>query len=80
MKLEETNVKIRCDIPNCKEMAKYKIIKPGFLKHAGLYLCKECMKELYSTLAMHMVPKSPNNMLNKKIVNKKGGGDINERI
>ena len=80
MNLQESNVKIRCDIPNCKEIAKFKLIKSGFLKNAGLYVCKDCLKELYETLATHIVPKSPNNMLNKKIVSKKGNGEMNERV
>ena len=80
MKLTEVNIKIRCDIPNCKQVAGYKLVKPGFLKNAGLFLCKDCMKDIFETLSTHIVPKSPNNMLNKKISNKKDKGEINERI
>ena len=80
MKLVDVNVKIRCDVPNCKSMASYKLVKPGFLKNAGLFLCKECLKDVYETLGMHIVPKSPSNMLNKKISNKKEKGEINEKL
>lgn len=80
MKLDNVNVKIRCDIPNCKELAVYKLIKPGFLKNAGLFVCKDCMKELYETLSSHIVPKSPSNMLNKKITTKREKVEINERV
>lgn len=79
MKLLETEVKIRCDMPNCKELAKFKLNKPGFVKNAGLFLCKDCVKEIYSALSEHIVPKSPSNMLNKKIVNKKDKVEINEK-
>ncbi|MGN0960717.1 MAG: hypothetical protein ACI4PF_00790 [Christensenellales bacterium] len=79
MKLVETNIKIRCDVPNCKDMAKYKLTKPGFVANAGLFLCKDCVKEIYETLSTHIVPKSPSNMLNKKI-SKKEKGEINEKI
>ena len=71
MNLVETNINIRCDMPNCKMMAKYKLNKTGFVKNAGLFLCKDCIKDIYETLGAHIVPKSPNNMLNKKIVTKK---------
>ncbi|MBE5735898.1 MAG: hypothetical protein E7356_00870 [Clostridiales bacterium] len=75
MRLEETNIKIRCEMPNCKAIATYKIVKDGFLKNAGLFLCKECLTEVYKTLGSHIVPKSPNNMLNRKITTKKTKGE-----
>lgn len=71
MKLEDVKIKIRCDMPNCKSLAEYKLKKDGFLKNAGLFLCKDCLMEIYKTLGVHVVPKSPNNMLNRKISNKK---------
>ena len=80
MKLAEVNLKIRCDIPNCKNMSSYKLIKPGFLKNAGLFLCKDCIKEMYEALGLHIVPKSPTNMFNKKISNKKEKGELNEKL
>ena len=70
MNLQECNIKIRCDIPNCKQMARYKLNKMGFVKNAGLFLCKDCVKEIYEALATNIVPKSPSNMLNKKITKK----------
>jgi len=79
MKLVDVSVKIRCDMPNCKNMSAYKIIKSGFLKNAGLFLCKDCLKDVYATIGEHIVPKSPSNMLNKKISNKREKGEINEK-
>ena len=38
MNLVDVGVKIRCDMPNCKSVAKYKLTKPGFIKNAGLFL------------------------------------------
>ena len=78
MEVVDINVRVRCDMPNCKDVAKYKIIKPGFLKNAGLMLCKDCMVELYRTLGERVVPKSPSNMLNRKITKKKIKEDVNE--
>lgn len=67
MKLVDVNVKIRCDIPNCKQPAKFKVKKEGFVKNAGLLLCKDCVTELYTVLASNIVPKSPDNVLNKRV-------------
>lgn len=78
MEIVDINIRVRCDMPNCKEVAKYKVVKPGFLKNAGLMLCKNCMMELYKTLGEHIVPKSPSNMLNRKITNKKVKDEVNE--
>ena len=72
MKLVDVKVKVKCDMPNCKSFADFKIENEGFLKNAGLYLCRECTENLYKTIAEKVVPKSPNNMLNKKILSKKG--------
>lgn len=79
MKVVDANIKIRCDMPNCKSMAKYKILNPGFVKNAGLFLCKECLSEMFLAISSITVPKSPNNMLNKKIV-KSSKGEINEKL
>lgn len=68
MKIEVLTGKIRCDMPNCKNMASIKVIKSGFLRSVGLNLCDECRQDLYNDLGRMIVPKSPENMLNKKIV------------
>lgn len=67
MILKDTNRRIKCDMPNCKNIADTKIEKEGFFRAAGLHICKSCMKELYECLATKIVPKSPENMLNKKV-------------
>lgn len=70
MKLDNCNIKIRCEMPNCKELANFKLGKTGFVKNAGLFLCKQCVKEIYSAIGECVIPKSPSNMLNKKITTK----------
>ena len=70
MNIVDCKIKIKCDMPNCKNFSDVKVENNGFLKSAGLYLCKECMNELYVTIGKRIVPKSPENMLNKKIVKK----------
>ncbi len=71
MNISEVNRSVRCDMPNCKNFAKIKVQKPGFIMVAGMYLCDECAKELYEMLGHRFVPKSPDNMLNKRIRTKK---------
>ena len=71
MKIQDVGYKVNCDIPNCRNEANIKIQKNGFFKSAGLFLCKDCMNELYSELGLRIVPKSIDNMLNKKIVTKR---------
>ena len=70
MKLDSCNIKIRCEMPNCREFASFKLGKTGFVKNAGLFLCKSCIKEMYTAIGECVVPKSPSNMLNKKITTK----------
>lgn len=65
MKIEDVNKRIRCEIPNCKNLATVKIVKNGFLKSAGLFLCEDCERNLYKELAKRVVPKSPTNVFNK---------------
>lgn len=74
MIIADVKFKVRCEMPNCKQMADIKIEKSGFVRSAGLYLCKDCMNELYVELAKRIVPKSPDNMLNKKKIKK---GEVN---
>lgn len=62
--------RIKCEMPNCKNIASIKIEKEGFFRSAGIHICDECVEELYKALSQRVVPKSPNNMLNKKIISK----------
>ena len=71
MKIQDISYRVNCDMPNCRNEAVIKIEKNGFFKSAGMFLCKDCMCELYENLAQRIVPKSLDNMLNKKIVTKR---------
>ena len=77
MNIQDINYKVNCDMPNCRNTAVIKIQKAGFFRSAGIYLCKDCMGELYSELGNRIVPKSIENVLNKKIVSKRT--KINEK-
>ena len=76
MKIKSVNRRVRCDMPNCRNVADSKIEKDGFFRAVGICLCKDCMKQMYECLASIIVPKSPDNMLNKRIkVSKERSGE-----
>ena len=76
MKITNVNRRIRCDMPNCRNVADSKIEKDGFFRAVGICLYKDCMKQMYECLASIIVPKSPDNMLNKRIkVSKERSGE-----
>ena len=66
MKLEEVAYKVKCDMPGCKNISAYSITNKHFVISTNMYLCKDCMKELYSAIGKILVPKSPKNILNNK--------------
>ncbi len=71
MKIVSVNIKIKCDIAGCKQFADYAITSKGFFADKNLYICDNCMKQMHNWYSQKVVPKSPNNFLNK---NKKIGG------
>ena len=71
MNIQDINYRVTCDMPNCRNEAKIKIQKSGFFRSAGLFLCKDCMQELYNELGLRIVPKSIENIFNKKTVTKR---------
>ncbi len=66
MTIEQVPYKAKCDMPGCKNVSSYVIRNKRFLASQNMYLCKDCMHELYSQIAKLIVPKSPKNILNKK--------------
>ena len=70
MKIVNIEKRIRCEMPNCKNMAEIRVEKEGFFGSSGFCICNECMKDMYLCFSKIIVPKSPNNMLNKKVKSK----------
>lgn len=66
MKLEEVTYKVKCDMPGCKNVSSYMIVGKHFILSQNMYLCKDCLQQLYSTIGKLIVPKSPKNVLNNK--------------
>ena len=66
MNIKDINIKVKCDMPNCKNNAVIKIEKEGFFRSSGVFICKDCMNDIYKVIGKRVTPKSPDNMLNKK--------------
>lgn len=69
MRVEKTKVKIKCDASGCLNYSEYTIINKKFVFDGNVYLCENCMRELYGEIGKYFVPK------NLKPIYKKGGKD-----
>jgi len=74
MELIKLNVKARCDMGLCKNIAEYSISSSGAKAHlpwrreaGGTYICRECLNELYAAIGRVLVPKSPDNIIKKAV-------------
>ncbi len=62
--------KMTCDAKGCKNFASAFFEIKGLLKK--IYLCKECQKKLFDSLAKTNVSKSPKNKISSKLDEKQG--------
>jgi len=71
MELIKLNVKARCDMHLCRNLAEYRVSAGGSLPHffgnSGLYLCHDCLVKLYEAIGKEIVPKSPDNLIKKAV-------------
>ena len=71
MELIKLNVKARCDMHLCPNLAEYRIATGGgglrIFQNTGLYLCGDCLKKLYQAIGKVVVPKSPDNLIKKAV-------------
>ena len=74
MELVKLNVKARCDMGLCKNLAEYSISPAREKAHlpwrkeaGGTYICGQCLRDLYAVIGKVLVPKSPDNMIKKAI-------------
>lgn len=66
MEIKTTVYKVKCDVAGCKNHASYFIENKGFLLDRSIYLCENCIKEIYNWYSQKVTPKGISNMLNKK--------------
>lgn len=69
MIVEKTKVRVKCDASGCDERAEYTIVNRKFVFDGSVYLCGECMNNLYGEIGKFFVPK------NLRPIYKKGGKD-----
>ena len=69
MLVEKTKTKVKCDASGCENKSEYCIVNKRFVFDGSVYLCENCMNELYGEIGKYMVPK------NLKPIYKKGGKD-----
>ena len=69
MIVEKVNYKIKCDANGCKNAADFAIVNKKFIFSGNIYLCKNCIANLYGEISKFITPKS------LKPIYKKGGKD-----
>ena len=52
----QTN-KIRCDVGNCRNLARYSVAPDGVGAGQYINLCEDCMRQLYGEIALALAPK-----------------------
>lgn len=68
MEIKKLNHIIRCDMSMCKNEAVYSIGKKNSMLKRQINLCEDCAIELYSELGKLITPKSPVNIISKKVI------------
>jgi len=69
MLVEKAKVKVKCDHSGCDNPCDFVIVNKRFIFDGNVYLCSDCMNELYGEIGKFMIPK------NVKPIYKKGGKD-----
>lgn len=69
MLIETTKTKVKCDASGCDNLCDFQIVNKRFVFDGSVYLCNNCLNELYGEIGKFMVPK------NVKPIYKKGGKD-----
>lgn len=67
MVVERTLGRQKCDASGCNNRSAYTIINRRFVFDGNVYLCEECMNELYGEIGKYLIPK------NVKPIYKNGG-------
>ncbi len=56
MQIKNCNIKTKCEINGCKNLADYVLCGENDTKF-GIKICDSCAKEIKDTLSKHFVPK-----------------------
>lgn len=71
MYLEKVENKVKCDASGCPNISEFRVVNKKFVFSGSVYLCKDCLEELYSMISRFITPKSPKPIFKKK-------GEVNE--
>lgn len=65
MELKKNERKMKCDIAGCKNISDYVFeFKKQFLA-GNMYVCKNCMQQMYGLMGKELVPPSIKNVYKK---------------
>ena len=67
MLVQKAKTRIKCDASGCDNICNYAIVNRKFVFDGSVYLCEQCLNELYGEIGKYMIPK------NVKPVYKRGG-------
>lgn len=73
MKLTKIERRQKCDIGGCKNVADYEICHEHGSMRNKLYICRECMLEMYKAIGAEIVPESPKAVFSGAKRRTKGG-------
>ena len=59
MKLNKIERRVKCDVGGCKNLATYEVVHPHSSGRNRLYMCRECMLEMYKLFGSEIIPESP---------------------
>lgn len=58
MLVERAKAKVKCDASGCNNLCEYVIVNKRFVFDGNVYLCSDCMNELYTEIGKFMLPKN----------------------
>ncbi len=65
MKLEKVTNKVRCDFGLCRKDAAFVATDDGVMPRRRIYLCADCVNDIYKLIGGEIVPKSPINVISR---------------
>ena len=71
MIVEKAKTRVKCDASGCNNLCDYTIINKRFIFDGNVYLCSNCLNELYGEIGKFIKPRSI-----KPIYKKEGKDEI----
>lgn len=58
MIVEKSKTKVKCDASGCNNLCLYTIVNKRFVFDGSVYLCENCIKQLYGEIGKYFTPKN----------------------